>query len=114
MQLTYIVLATEDVSLLRDWYQHHLELTPDWDTQAFVRLSGDDGAALGIHRGTPLSNPELVQLHFEVQDIDATYDQLKQSLTFQGPPKQTNWGSRVITTHDPVGHTIELYTPTDT
>jgi len=112
MDLTYIVVHTTDLAGVRDWYVTHLDLHPEWESEAFVRLVGDDGAALGIHEGTPVATPEAVHLHFEVADVDATYDRLQAALAFEAPPQDTDWGHRVITTHDPAGHTVELYTLT--
>lgn len=111
MELTYVVIHTPDVETVRDWYQTHLGLEPDWDTADFVRLSGDGGAALGIHRGPTPERPGEIQLHFEVQDVDAEYDRLRDTVEFSDPPHDTDWGYRVTSTEDPIGHTVELYTP---
>ena len=48
--LDHTMMRVEDLDAALDWYQTHLGLEPDWDTDDFVRLTGDGGAALGIHR----------------------------------------------------------------
>lgn len=112
MKLDYIVLHVGDVETTRDWYCDHLNLSAEWDTEEFVLLSGENGARLGLHRGSPLSDPESVHLHFEVDDVDKTYEQLRETgLTFTAPPTDTEWGYRTVVSQDPVGHTVELFTP---
>ncbi len=110
-RLGYITLLVDDVNAVEHWYVRHLRLTVSWESADFVLLTSD-GADLGLHRGPPLSEPERVQLHFEVADVDAKYDQLAaEGLTFHKGPETMPWGYRTAYLSDPVGHTVELYTP---
>lgn len=72
MKLVHIVLPTENVNETREWYRTFLDLGIEWESDGFVLLTGDDGARLGIHRGTALSESEHVHLHSEVVDVDQT------------------------------------------
>lgn len=111
MRLDYIVLPGEDPQRIMEWYRSHLDLTVAWESDDFVLLTGESGARLGIHRGSPLPEPESVRLHFEVDDVDETFDRLRANgLEFMDHPTDTDWGYRSVTCHDPIGHTVELFT----
>jgi catechol 2,3-dioxygenase-like lactoylglutathione lyase family enzyme len=95
----------------RDWYIEVIGLSTAWESDDFVLLAGKDGARLGFHAGIPLSEPDKVQIHFEVPDIDEVYARLKgQGVIFHQAPTNTSWGYRVASLHDPIGHTVELFT----
>lgn len=109
--LSYITLLVDDVDSVKDWYVRHLGLSVSWESADFVLLAGD-GADLGLHHGSPLSEPEKVQLHFSVADVDADYERLTaEGLTFYKRPETKPWGHRTAYLSDPAGHTVELYTP---
>jgi catechol 2,3-dioxygenase-like lactoylglutathione lyase family enzyme len=95
----------------REWYIQVIGLSTVWESDDFVLLAANEGARLGLHAGIPLTEPERVQIHFEVPDIDEVYARLKgQGVVFLHAPKNTSWGYRVAFLHDPTGHTIELFT----
>lgn len=113
MKLDYIVLPTENVNEVREWYNKHLDLGIDWESADFVLMTGDDGARLGIHRVPSPSEPEHVHLHFEVDDVDDTYEELlEMGVRFSSPPENTNWGYRSVVCQDPASHTVEIFQPT--
>jgi len=112
MNLAYVTLYVSDLALLRDWYVHNLGLSIVWQSPSFVLLKGTGGAMLGLHQGAPLAEPERVQLHFEVPDVDALYETLyARGLPFRHGPQEMPWGVRMAALRDPAGHTVELYTP---
>lgn len=99
---------------VRDWYVKHLGLTILMESPDFVLL-GSQGAHLGLHRGEPLSEPERINLHFEVVDVDIEvdieYERIKRrGLIFAQAPKTMPWGYRTAYLRDPAGHTVEIYT----
>ncbi len=115
MKLDYIVLPAENVTDVRSWYTEHLGLEVAWESDDFVMMTGKNGARLGIHRGSSLSESDQVNIHFEVEDVDQTYETLRASgLEFSSPPEDTDWGYRTAVCHDPVGHTVEFFTPNRT
>lgn len=112
MRFDYLVLPVESVAELRTWYEDQLNLVADWANDDFVLLTNDEGSRLGFHRGDPLGDPGSVQLHFQVEDVDAVYEDLSQNgIRFTSPPESTPWGHRTAVCHDPAGHTVELFTP---
>lgn len=93
-----------------DWYLSKLGLQKFWESPDFVLLGGETGARVGLHVGEPAATPERVQLHFQVEDVDAVYQRLRAGgLNFNGPPHETGWGYRVAVTSDPAEHTVEIY-----
>ena len=115
-KLGYVTIQIEPDMLeeVRDWYVDTLGLSVVWRSRDFCMLGGQGGARLGLHAGTPLEWPERVQLHFEVTDVDAEYEDLAgQGVPFEQPPHNTAWGYRVAALQDVAGHTIELYTSMD-
>lgn len=111
--LNYITLLVDDVEAVRDWYVAHLGMEIRWASPDFVLLDSPR-AALGLHRGSPPRNPGNVQLHFEVPDVDAEYERLRgEGLGFREAPRTMPWGHRTAYLTDPVGHTVEIYTPCD-
>lgn len=74
----------------REWYRRYLDLGIEWESDDFVLLTGDNGDRLGIHRGASLSDSERVHLHFEVADVNQTYEELRDAgLEFSSPPSET-------------------------
>ncbi|HVC32358.1 MAG TPA: VOC family protein [Chloroflexota bacterium] len=109
---TYVTLYVEDLQKVRDWYTDNVGLAASFESASFVMLAGTGGGRIGLHQGTSLPQPERVQLHFEVPDVDALYQRLtEQGVSFKQAPTNASWGYRVATLQDPAGHTVELYTP---
>lgn len=93
-----------------DWYTSKLGLHKVWESPDFVLLGGETGARVGLHVGEPTATPRQVQLHFQVEDVDAAYQRLLAGgLCFKQSPHETGWGYRVAVTSDPAGHTVEIY-----
>lgn len=112
IKFSYVTLFVDDVRTARDWYVRNIGLTPVWESANFVMLTGSEGAQIGLHQGSPLAQPDRVQLHFEVPNVDAIYHKLRSAgVTFVAAPTDQPWGCRVATVRDPAGHTVELYTP---
>jgi catechol 2,3-dioxygenase-like lactoylglutathione lyase family enzyme len=113
VKFSYLTLQVDEsqLELTRDWYIRVIGLSKAWQSDDFVLLEGTDGARLGLHRGMSLSEPEKVQIHFEVPDVNRAYERLtSQGIDFHQSPTDTPWGYRVATLRDPVGHTVELFT----
>jgi catechol 2,3-dioxygenase-like lactoylglutathione lyase family enzyme len=112
MKLSYLTLPVDGSQLVstRDWYVEVIGLAKVWQSDDFVLLEGEGGARLGLHRGRPLSEPEKVQIHFEVPDVDRVHEYLTgQGIVFRQGPADTSWGYRVASLQDPIGHTVELF-----
>jgi catechol 2,3-dioxygenase-like lactoylglutathione lyase family enzyme len=112
VRLGHVTLRVRDVATARDWYAHNLGLRDVAWREHFVLMEAEDGPRLGLRAGEPVADPERVQLHFEVADVDTLYDALRgRGVAFDSPPTNKPWGFRVATLRDPDGHTVELYTP---
>jgi catechol 2,3-dioxygenase-like lactoylglutathione lyase family enzyme len=113
MKFSLVTVFVEEPGRLRDWYTRYLGLTVSSETPRFVQLADASGRpCVAFHVGEPLGHPGQVQLHFEVDDVDAEYDRLRgEGLAFEGGPDDKPWGWRVASVRDPAGHTVELVTP---
>ena len=112
IKLGYVTLhvAQDRLPDVRDWYLENIGMIVAWQSRDFCMLQGQGGARLGLHSGEPLEHPERVQLHFEVSDVDAIYEDLAgQGVPFDSEPHDTLWGYRVVTMQDCAGHGVELY-----
>jgi catechol 2,3-dioxygenase-like lactoylglutathione lyase family enzyme len=113
VRFSLVTLFVKDPGALRDWYTDHLGLAITSETPRFVQVADRDGRpCIAFHVGTPAGPPQQVQLHFEVHDVDAEFERLRnEGLTFDEPPTDKPWGWRVASLRDPAGHTVELVTP---
>ena len=113
MRFSLVTLFVEDPAAARDWYARNLGLTVAEETPRFVRLADASGQpCLALHAGGPVGKPGQVQLHFEVDDVDAEYERLRgEGLTFDQEPADMPWGWRVVSLEDPAGHTVEFVQP---
>jgi len=112
MRFSYLTLQADESQLdfARDWCIQVIGLSKVWQSDDFVLIEGDEGAGLGLHRGRPLTEPEKVQIHFEVPDVDQAYERIaSQGANFSHGPADTPWGYRLVTLRDPVDHTVELF-----
>lgn len=114
MQISMITIWVSDPTVLRDWYTAKLGMRVAQQTPRFVQLAwGNHLPTLAFHVGEPLSNPDKVQLHIRVDDVDATYQELTtKGLQFDAPPTNKPWGLRTVSVRDPAGHELEFETPT--
>jgi catechol 2,3-dioxygenase-like lactoylglutathione lyase family enzyme len=113
MRFSLVTVFVEDPGRLREWYTGNLGLTVSSETPRFVQLADQSGRpCVAFHVGAPPEHPNRIQLHFEVEDVDAEYERLRgQGLAFEERPEDKPWGWRVASVRDPAGHTVELVTP---
>lgn len=113
MQISMMTIWVAEPQVLRDWYTAKLGMRVAQQTPRFVQLAcADHLPTLSFHVGEPLKNPDKVQLHIRVDDVDATYRELTaKGLQFSEPPTNKPWGLRTASLSDPAGHGIEFETP---
>jgi catechol 2,3-dioxygenase-like lactoylglutathione lyase family enzyme len=113
LRFSLVTLFVYDPTALRDWYTSNLGLTVSSETPRFVQLADGTGrACVAFHVGEPIGHADQVQLHFEVDDVDAEYARLRAAgVTFDEAPADKPWGWRVASLRDPAGHTVELVRP---
>jgi uncharacterized glyoxalase superfamily protein PhnB len=69
---------------------------------ASTRAYGEDVAESGANRS--------VILDFEVDNVDAEYERLQESVSdWVMPPKVMPWGARAIVFRDPDGNLVNMY-----
>lgn len=65
--------------------------------------------SLGFHVGDLSRDPGLINLSFDVDDLDGEVERLEAGgVRFAQRPMEAPWGGRVATFFDPVGHTVWL------
>ena len=70
--------------------------------QALTQAYGEGGAEAGANRS--------VILDFEVDNVDAEYERLQESVSnWVMPPKVMPWGARAIVFRDPDGNLVNMY-----
>ena len=104
-----IVLYSENLERAKAFYADVLEL-PLLLEEAHALHFDAGGARLAIHRYPTEGSVETPEgfLMFAVDDLDATYEDLRRrGAEFLGPPATRSYG-RVAYLHDPEGHEIGL------
>jgi lactoylglutathione lyase len=114
VKFSVLTLFVADPSACRDFYMTHLGHTVVEESPRYVMVAAGDGCRLGFHVGDPVGNPERVQLHFDVDDVDVAYQRLRDAgIDFEQQPTDMPWGVRAASCRDPAGHTVELIAPVE-
>lgn len=123
MRLTqyYPVLMVEDVAEISIFYQTHFSFRSLFDSDWYVHLqsSDDENVNLAILQGDHETIPEVargrasgVLLNFEVEDVDAIYEELKaKDLPMLLALRDEPFGQRHFITRDPSGVLIDVIKP---
>jgi len=110
----WISLRVEEPKKVAAWYIDKLGFEAQGERPGIGLAVGtkDAGRAMVLLNGEGLEHPERVQLHFEVKDVDAEYQRLREAgVEFSEPPKDMPWRWRHAYTSDPAGHTVEICSP---
>ena len=107
-----VVIWTENLDRLLDFYRDTLGLTPHSVRPEFVAFSwGEMRLSIGKHsevRGRT-SEPHRIMVNLAVDDIQATYQALTaRGVEFLRPPEREHWGGWVGTFADPDGNLLQL------
>jgi len=103
-----------DVNHAARWYVDVLNLQVVHQFRdKLVIVGGSDGCQLGLEWGKPVSEPDRIHFIFRVEDVDDLCRRLqaRTDVKILFPPADQPYGHRVMSISDPVGHTVELYTP---
>lgn len=109
--LNYITLQVGNIETVKAWYQNVVGLSLEQETPGQIAvLKGDGGSRLCLEGGPPVSEPKRIDLLFEVEDVDAVYDRLRQEgVEFWRGPTNEVYGHRNAILFDPVGHKVEFF-----
>jgi catechol 2,3-dioxygenase-like lactoylglutathione lyase family enzyme len=126
-RLTYARLLVADFPTAFRFYRDALGLTSTFGNENDVYADFDTGSAtLALFRrdfmagavgttGKPVEADcqDKIALIFEVEDVDATYEQLQaKGVSFVTVPQdRVEWGIRTAHFRDPDGNLLEIYTP---
>jgi predicted enzyme related to lactoylglutathione lyase len=107
----FIALFVDDLYGVKDWYVKQLDLFVVSDGDDSVVLAGKNGFAVELRKGKPLDHPERVVLGVHSDEIDVLFRRLHEAGTVEilTGADETKHGRRIIRTHDPAGHTVELF-----
>ena len=116
MELTnipYITLWAVNFDKMVTFYRDQLKLPVEYGDENFIQFA-TQGTKLYIHRlGTASTLREhAVEIHFDVPDVDAAHDELRQrGVEFEDPPANRPWGARMAAFRDPEGFALEIVGP---
>ena len=107
-----VVIWTEDLETLVEFYRDMLGLTPHSVRPDFVAFRWNEmRLSIGKHsevRGRS-GEPYRVMVNLGVSDIQRLHRELTaKGVPFLRPPEQEHWGGWVATLSDPDGNTLQL------
>jgi len=120
MKLASVRLVAADIKALVAFYEKLTGKQAEWLAPVFAEIV-TPGAALAF--GTtdtvalfkegsaePAANRSAI-IEFQVEDVDAEYERLRNELEVVMAPKVMPWGNRAAQFRDPEGTLVSLYTP---
>jgi uncharacterized glyoxalase superfamily protein PhnB len=120
MNLKQSRLVTEDVQRLTRFYEAVTGATAEVLSSGYVEFQRSPCQGLAITATSttraygdgvldPSANRSLV-LDFEVEDVDAQYERLKQTVSdWVLPPTTMPWGNRAMLFRDPDGNLVNFF-----
>jgi uncharacterized glyoxalase superfamily protein PhnB len=118
-KLTYACVLTRDLPGLATFYSRLLQAEPSW-TGPYAEFPTEGGifCLWGVEAyqevagsGAQPTGAGSVMLEFEVPDVDAEFERLRQTADVVLPPTTMPWGNRSIYLRDPDGNLVNLFTP---
>ncbi|MDO8685551.1 MAG: VOC family protein [Clostridiales bacterium] len=112
-----ICIITENVSRLTEFYKKVLQTTADGDdTHAVINTKGasisifsKDGMENMVAGSTKNTGNGSYTIAFEVNDVDAEYERLKEmNVEFLMLPTTYPWGCRALWFKDPDGNIVDF------
>lgn len=110
-RIPYITLWAKKFGECLAFYKDTLGLEVEYQDENFVQFK-TEGTKLYIHRIKENTEPlreHTIEIHFEVEDVDQTYEGLKsKGVSFETQPANMPWGVRVASFCDPEGYVTEI------
>ena len=113
MQLSGVIIWTNNLKRLRSFYENILNLEPNSIKENFISYKWDD-VRLNLGKHSLISyesskDPYRIMINFNVQNMDLIVSILKKnSVNFIREPEREKWGGIVATFEDPDGNIIQL------
>ena len=112
-KLPYVTLWAVKFEEVVKLYKGTLGLPVAEENENFVMFD-TKGSRLAFHklpRGPKLER-QTVEIHLEVDDVDAIYSSLQsKGVKFSERPANMPWGTRMASFKDPEGYTVEIIGP---
>ncbi len=91
IRLDHLTLNVSDIDVARSWYASVLGLEVEFDTPTAVGLKDDGDFTLILTSDD--APPSRVSLYFQVDNVDAAYEDLvARGVAFFYPPQANDWG----------------------
>jgi len=113
-------LIVADIKTMVAFYEMALSLPAEWLAPVFAEIVTPTAAlALGsaetvalFEEGSaePAANRTAI-IEFQVDDVDAEFERLKDKVEFVHEPKLMPWGNRSLQFRDPENNIVAFYTP---
>ena len=111
-ELAGVIIWTDNVTRLKDFYENILGLQPNSIKSNFVSYKwGEVKFGIGKHASVigESSDQYRIMINFNVDNIQNTTRRLKQSgVTFIREPEYEHWGGQIATFRDPDQNIIQL------
>jgi len=113
-------LIAKDVKLLVGFYEIVTGTEAEWLAPVFAEIVTSSAAlAIGAEEtvalfkqgsSVPSSNRTAI-IEFQVENVDAEYERLKDKVEWVHEPKMMPWGNKAMQFRDPEGTAVSFYTP---
>ncbi|GGF24833.1 glyoxalase [Youhaiella tibetensis] len=120
MKLASVRLVAADIKALVAFYETLTGKEAEWLAPVFAEIvtpsaalafgTADTVALFKEGSAEPAANRSAI-IEFQVEDVDAEYERLKNELEAVMAPKVMPWGNRAAQFRDPEGTLVSLYTP---
>jgi uncharacterized glyoxalase superfamily protein PhnB len=112
IRMDHLALPVAAYARSRDWYTRHLGLEVEFEIpeRQTVALKDDAGLTIFLYERPPdAPGPPACTLTFQVQNVDAKYDELSANgIVFEKSPQKLFWGYGAEL-RDPDGYLIYLW-----
>ncbi|HEY6924761.1 MAG TPA: VOC family protein [Steroidobacteraceae bacterium] len=121
MKFTSTRLVARDIKSVVGFYEKVTHRAAQWLAPVFAEIRTPGGATLAIGSAETVAlfregsaEPALNRsaiIEFQVEDVDAEFERLKDQVEVVMEPKTMPWGNRAALFRDPEGTPVSLYTP---
>jgi uncharacterized glyoxalase superfamily protein PhnB len=120
MKLASVRLIAADIKSMVSFYEMVTSTPAQWLAPVFAEVVTPAATlAIGAMETVALFNAGSAEaganrtaiLEFQVEDIDAEYERLKESVSIFGGIRMMPWGNRTFQFRDPEGTLVALYMP---
>jgi hypothetical protein len=107
----FVALYVDDLDKVKQWYVTQLDLMISSEADDSVVLAGKNGFAVELREGKPLDDPDRVVLGVHSDEVDVLFTRLHEigAAEMLTSADDTERGRRIVRTHDPAGHTVEVF-----